>query len=120
MTRIELASITLMVAALIATAWLFLVLPYWPVPATPFAILGISLVLLGFQLPAGFSLGQLGLFFVFLIGVANSIGDWEVPVYVEPMISPMVQVIVVCLLFLGSVIVLRRAQAQMRARLRGV
>lgn len=109
----------LLVAALVGTATLFFVLHAWPVPATPFVVLGISLALLGLQLPAGFSVGQLGLFLLFLIGVITSIGDWEVPEYVEPMISPLSQVIFVCLLFLGCAVLLRRAQAQMRARLRG-
>jgi hypothetical protein len=120
MTRVELASVALLVVAFIGTAALLFVAPAWPVPAIMAVVFGTSLALLGLRRPVGYSVGQLGLFLAFLIGIANSIGDWEVPEYVEPVLSPYLQVAIVCLLFLGCAMMIRRAQAKLQQRSLGM
>ena len=120
MTRTERASLAILVVALVGTAVLLLVAQSFPIPAVLIALFSTSLVLLWRQQPAGYSVGQSGLFLVFLICIAYAIGDYEVPEYVEPALSPYAQVAIVCLLYLGCAIMLRRAQANMRVRVRGV
>ena len=120
MTRIELASLAILLVALIGAAMLLLVAPALPIPAALILLLSTSLALLWRQQPAGYSVGQTGLFLVFLIGIVHAIGDYDLPEYVEPVLSPYAQVAIVCLLYLGCAIVLRRGQAKMRVRLRGV
>ena len=119
MARTELASVTILVVALICTAMSFFVASQWPFLALMALLLSTSLVLLRAQRPVGYYVGQLGLFLALLIGIGHSIGDWEVPEHVEPILSPYAQVAIVCALYLGCAILLRRAQAEMRIRLPG-
>ena len=110
---------TLLIVALIGTSISFFLVPQWPFLAVLALLLSASLALLRAELPVGYSVGQLALFLVFLIGIGHSIGDWEVPEYVEPILSRYAQVAIVCSLYLGCAILLRRGQVDLRVRLRG-
>ena len=120
MTTTLRASIGILVAASICSVW-FLVdaMPNWHVPALLIAITGVSTALVLAGKPIGFSLAQVGLFLLFLIGVVYVIGDPEGPegptswpAYTA--FSPYAALIAVCLIFLACAVVLQKAAAEMQ------
>jgi len=120
MTTTLRASIGILIAASICSPW-FLVdaMPHWHVPALLTAITGVSTALVIAGKPVGFSLAQVGLFLLFLIGVVYVIGDPEGPEGPKPWpaytaLSPYAALIAVCLVFLACAVVLQKAAAEMK------
>jgi hypothetical protein len=97
-------------ASAAAASYLYLSVPQWQLPTLLFALAFSALVLVLANKPAGYFLGQLGLFLMFLVAILFVIGDYETP---EPRPATFYRYLAlgtICVLFVFAVGILRKAR----------
>jgi hypothetical protein len=93
----------------LSAAYLAWALPNW-IPAVPTALLIVGLTLALSGRSAGYSVGLVGLFTLFLLAIATAIGDAEEPTLSYLAMPRYAWVLIVSAIFLALAWVLQRAQ----------